>query len=317
MHTVGLAHAETQALIERLRNCADFKVLERLPELQGRVLGPEPVMPLKAVLLDTETTGTDLATDLIIELGMVAFEFCGLSGEIHRVLGTFSALEDPGFPIPPEATRVNGITDEMVAGKRIEGHEVAAFLEDTALVIAHNARFDRPFVEKRFAFFEPLHWACSMSQVPWAELGIGGTKLEYLAFRQGFFFEAHRADRDCLALFEVLRRPVEGQVPFKALYENAWGITERIWATGAPYAGKDVLKSRGYRWNDGVDGRPKAWYLDTAPETVSTELEVLAGHVFKGKPFCVELERFDATVRHSSRRGTVQRCTREGLSLPL
>lgn len=29
---------------------------------------------------------------------------------------------------------------------------------------------------------------------------------------------------------------------------------------------KDALKIRGYRWNDGSDGRPKSWWIEVAEE---------------------------------------------------
>ena len=41
--------------------------------------------------------------------------------------------------------------------------------------------------------------------------GLGSAKLDYLAYRYGFFFEGHRAEIDCRALLEVLRRPVPEQ----------------------------------------------------------------------------------------------------------
>jgi DNA polymerase-3 subunit epsilon len=33
-------------------------------------------------------------------------------------------FEDPGFSIPPEITEITGITDEMVAGHRIDDRAV-------------------------------------------------------------------------------------------------------------------------------------------------------------------------------------------------
>lgn len=140
-------------------------VLSKLTELGYRFTYPlpdrtkysdanPPEKLFKAVILDTETTGLNPETDKIIELGMVSFEFCASTGQAFRVLGTFNQLEAPGFPIPPESTKIHGITDDMVRGKVIDENEVISFIENAKLIIAHNAKFDRPFVESRFPYFK-------------------------------------------------------------------------------------------------------------------------------------------------------------------
>jgi DNA polymerase III epsilon subunit-like protein len=68
-----------------------------------------------------------------------------LPGRITGVRDTFSAFNEPSEPIPPEITALTGITDDMVAGHRIDGATVTGFVEDAVIVIAHNAGFDRKF----------------------------------------------------------------------------------------------------------------------------------------------------------------------------
>jgi hypothetical protein len=51
--------------------------------------------------------------------------------------------------IPPEITNITGIADEMVAGHRIDDRAVDDLLGRVVLVIAHDADFDRRFLEKR------------------------------------------------------------------------------------------------------------------------------------------------------------------------
>jgi DNA polymerase III subunit epsilon len=78
-----------------------------------------PTTPLlKAAILDTETTGVNPVTDKIIELGIVIVEYCPDTDQVYRVLETYDELEDPGMPIPPKSTKIHGITDDMVQGKR-------------------------------------------------------------------------------------------------------------------------------------------------------------------------------------------------------
>ena len=94
------------------------------------------------IAFDTETTGIKPGQDRIIELGAVKF-IDGKPGE------RFETLINPCMPIPPGASRVNGITDDMVAdAPRIEAKldELADFCGDLPLV-AHNAPFDFKFVK--------------------------------------------------------------------------------------------------------------------------------------------------------------------------
>jgi DNA polymerase-3 subunit epsilon len=95
------------------------------------------------IAFDLETTGIQPKTDAVVEIGAVRF-----SGA--EPIETFSTLINPGRPIPPEASAVNGITDEMVAGEPgIETvlSDLADFCKDLPLV-AHNAPFDFKFILK-------------------------------------------------------------------------------------------------------------------------------------------------------------------------
>jgi len=130
-----------------LKNHVDYRVLMRLdPEaVGGPALAAGTVR--RAAIVDTETTGMDPKTDQVLEIGIVVFEYAAETGQVGPVVGCLSALEDPGRPIPPESTAIHGITDDMVKGQRFDDAAVASLLDGVALVIAHNATFDRPFLE--------------------------------------------------------------------------------------------------------------------------------------------------------------------------
>jgi DNA polymerase-3 subunit epsilon len=224
------------------------------------------------------------------------------------VLEVYDGLEDPGVPIPPESTAIHGITDEMVRGQKLDEAAIERLVDGAALVIAHNAAFDRRFIEPRLPLFASLPWACSWQEVPWAELGLGVAKLEYLAYRYGFFFDGHRAEMDCRALLEVLRRPIPGQPEagpaLRLLLESAREPSRRVWAIGSPFETKDLLRARGYRW----EPDKRVWYRDlgTAADLPS-ELEWLKGAVYGGQGTSVEVETFDAWSRYSGRDGKKER----------
>ena len=96
---------------------------------------------MRFIAFDLETTGTVPGVDQIVEIGAVRFN----NGSVESV---FSTLVDPQRPIPPGASAVNGITDDMVRGKpRIDSllKSFADFCENSILV-AHNAPFDAGFL---------------------------------------------------------------------------------------------------------------------------------------------------------------------------
>ena len=256
----------------------------------------------RGVVVDTETTGINADKDAIIELGMVLFEYDERTGQAYRVLASFDQLEDPGFAIPPESTAVHGITDEMVAGRRIGDEEVEKFLQGVTLVVAHNARFDRVFLEKRLPFFESLPWGCSLAQVDWNGEGMGSAKLDYIAYQYGFFYEAHRAEEDCFALLEILQQPLprSGDLVLKSILNGLAQKSYQIYATGSPFETKDILKARAYRW----DADKKSWYTTVSgDDALKAEVAWLKSSVYNGKKARVEIEVHNCLTRFSSRAG--------------
>lgn len=266
---------------QRLEAGGDYRVLRKLV--------PRPVVrrtksryPNLAVLVDTETTGLSHARDEVIEIGAVAFTYEN-DGKIGDVVGVYSGLRQPSAPIPQEITRLTGITDELVAGQEIDTAALDALIEPADLIIAHNAGFDRPFCEKLSPAFVAKAWACSVSEVRWADLGFEGNKLGYLVGQSGLFHEGHRATDDCHALLEVLARPAGegGAPPFAELLQSSARCRIRIFAENAPFDMKDQLKARGYRWSDGSDGRPKAWWIEVDEDLYDDELRYLRAEIYR------------------------------------
>ena len=279
----------------------DYRVTRPLSFQTSYSDQPPPNKLLKAAILDTETTGTHHQTDKIIELGIVIVEYCPKSGQVYRVLETFNELEDPGFPIPPESTAIHGITDDMVKSHKILDDEVEALMEDVSLVIAHNAAFDRGFVESRLPLFIHKSWACSYAQLPWKIEGMGSASLEFLAYRFGFHYAGHRASIDCHALLEVLQSslPVSGVKAMKVLLEKARLTEIKVWALNSPFDQKDKLKDNAYRW----DVERKIWNKSLSQSDLSLEVEWLRANIYTKGTFKLELEKIDALNRFSLRRG--------------
>jgi DNA polymerase-3 subunit epsilon len=294
---------DIELLAQQLEQHPDYRVLRRL--VPGRVFNtPAPGQKLsKGVVLDTETTGFDVTTDRVIELGMLAFEFDPLTGVIYRVVDVLDELEDPGFPIPPATTAVHHITDDMVRGRQIDDAAVARMLKDVAVVIAHNAGFDRPFCEARFAVFQDIAWACSFADIDWKAQGRSSQKLESLALELGLFYGAHRSEMDCHALLAVLTAPLPKDPASHALATLIAASRQpayRLSATGAPFEAKDRLKARRYRWNS----EQRVWQTRVGGEAaLEAELDWLREQVYGARQASVALEQTDALVRYSSRSG--------------
>ncbi len=290
-----MSHPEdNEALARRLERDPDYRVLRRV---QAREVFAAPVRETKlGVLLDTETTGLDPRKDKVIELAMIAFGF-DERGRVCRVRERFQAFNDPGRPIPAEVVELTGITDEMVRGRSIDPDAVARVVGPAVVVIAHNAAFDRPFVEALHPVFATKAWACSLSEIPWSEAGIGSAKLDYLAMRYGLFHDGHRGLTDCEVLLEILARPLpgSGEPTLKRLLDTAREPTWRIWALDSPFEMKDRLKARGYRWSDGSDGNPRAWYRDVLDVDLEEEKQYLNTDIYPRPhiPRCVRITAFD------------------------
>jgi len=273
-HTTDLA-----AMAEALSRSSDYRVLRRLvPRIPSR---PAEQETRTGILLDTETTGLDHRTDEIIALGMVKFDYTA-EGRIVGVRDTFAAFNEPSAPIPPEITAITGITDEMVAGQRIDDAAVSAFVDDAVITIAHNSAFDRKFAERYSPIFEQKPWGCSATEIDWRKHGFAGAQLGYLLTGVGFFHQAHRAVDDCHALLEVLafELPDTGAPALALLLETARKPTMREWAEQSPFELKDSLKRRGYRWNDGSDGRPKSWFIDVDEAAIDDEIAFLRSEIY-------------------------------------
>lgn len=291
---------DAEQLARRLENHPDFRVLRRLRRRTGYAT-PDGRPLARGAVVDTETTGLSLEVDVIIEFALVVFEYDRESGQVYRILDVFDELEDPGRPIPPESTAVHGITDDMVAGKRINDARVNELLVGVDLVIAHNARFDRPFLEDRLPVFSTLPWACSFQQVAWAEESMASAKLEYLAYRLGFFYDAHRAEADCLALLELLQTPlpVSGRLGLSCLLDRANDRDFRVYAVKAPFDSKDLLKLRAYRW----DAERRSWHRTLSGDLMTAEIAWLKAHVYGGRAASLDFEAMDPLCRFSQRPG--------------
>ena len=133
--TTGLSELIAPGTPEEVRD----RYLSLAARAEGRGFGP---LEEDVVVLDTETTGLSFKDCDLIEISAAR-----MSG--REVVGRFETFVHPGGPIPAEITRLTGISNRDVADAPSPRDAVASLAEFVAgsPVLAHNATFDRTFIE--------------------------------------------------------------------------------------------------------------------------------------------------------------------------
>lgn len=149
-------------------------------------------------VFDLETTGVSPQTDKVIEISAIKVR----NGQ---AVGEFSSLVNPMRSIPYGATRVNGITDEMVADKPMFEKVLGDFLDfiEDDILVGHNIHdFDMKFIHRDCeAFFRMFLGNDYIDTLPLARKclpQLGHHRLTDLALYYKISINgAHRALNDC------------------------------------------------------------------------------------------------------------------------
>lgn len=156
------------------------------------------------VAFDLETSGLSPETAEIVEIGAV---------RVWRghILATFSQLVKPAYPIPPEATSVNHITNDMVSGAPSIREVLPRFLDFIGFLplVAHNADFDMSFLSQAIhdthTRTHKLRYADSLSMARQALYDMPSHKLGTLAEKLGIVVsQAHRAESDAQTVAQLV-----------------------------------------------------------------------------------------------------------------
>lgn len=180
------------------------------------------------VVIDVETTGLKTRSDEIVEVSALRFRD-------WMPVEKFSTLCAPRKGIKPEAAKVNGITEEMVAGKPHFDELAPALLDwiGSDDLVGHNLEFDLKFLycggldvfaQKR-RYFDTLELAqrtLHRQKRKWdkeleayvedwdTDYDVRDYKLETLCKYYGILIPgAHRALADCYGTGELFRRLAE------------------------------------------------------------------------------------------------------------
>lgn len=272
MHTEHLSPRS-----ERIARCLEhdpgYRVLRAVPApFADMPAGGAPPEGRCVAIVDLETSGLNPDEDTIIELALM-LAFVSEDGEVLGHFGPLSWTEDPGVPLSPEITALTGLTAQDLAGTSIPDANVLGLLSRADLLLAHNSSFEIAWLERRYPELRGKPWACSMREIPWLDLGLDGRAQGHLLAQHGWTSPAHRAGPDVWALW-VLLQEARGSscdgprvTHLQRLIEAADRPTTMVEARGAPFARKDLLKGRGYRWNPDQ----RVWARELDPELVEHE----------------------------------------------
>ena len=258
----------------------DVRMLRRIRVDEGATGQGDPSCTTLAVVVDVETTGLDRHRDSIIELAARQVRY-DAEGVITHIGPCRSWLDDPGVALDPQITSLTGLSNTDLAGHTIDEAAAMDVIGSASVVIAHNAAFDRPFVEARLPGLRNKAWACSCTEINWQARGFeDGRRLGWLSVQAGWFFDPHRGSADVDAVIRMLQhRTGAGTPAMGELIQTASSPSWIIKAKGAPFAAKDDLKARRYRWDPGK----KNWWTQVREHERGAEEEWLAECVYGGR----------------------------------
>jgi DNA polymerase-3 subunit epsilon len=158
---------------------------------------------------DLETTGTNVATDRIVEISILKIFPNG-----NRENKTW--LVNPGIPIPDEVVAVHGISNEKVACEPRFGEisrEIYNMIRDSDLAGFNSDRFDIPLLAE-----EMLRAGVDFDMKNMESIDVQNIfhKMEKRTLSAAYQFycnkeleDAHSAEADTLATFEILQSQLD------------------------------------------------------------------------------------------------------------
>ena len=138
------------------------RTLLPLPRVTGCVPKAFPKDGRVIAIVDCEATSLNPFTAKIIELAVMGIIVDG-EGRVVGNTPISSWLEDPGEALSDEVKLVTGIDDEMLAGQSIDERAALGILNRAEMIVAHNASYDAPIMERRLptltgkAFVQCIH----------------------------------------------------------------------------------------------------------------------------------------------------------------
>ena len=175
----------------------------------------------KVLILDTETTGLDkFGPTEVVEIGMIK-AYVNTDGTIYHAT-PYIEQQYPQVEFQPEASKVNGLSKELLLGKEFNLKKIVKLIQWADYVVCHNSKFDRGQIAKIIpkSILDDTIWLCSWRDIPWLEYGAQREKLEMLCQMYDIGYHSHMGLSDCAAVGTLLQKRWQGETHFKRLLEH-------------------------------------------------------------------------------------------------
>lgn len=112
-------------------------VIDTCAKIEDRSVLKQKISETSFCVVDLETTGLNLTTDVIINIGAVKLK----KGKITKL---FEVYTKPPIPIPKESTEFHGMIDSMFIDKPLIGEVLPDFLQfvGDSVIVGHHVNFD-------------------------------------------------------------------------------------------------------------------------------------------------------------------------------
>jgi DNA polymerase-3 subunit epsilon len=165
---------------------------------------PSLLLKRPLAVIDLETTGTNVASDRIIEIAIIkVFPDKTTQSKVKRI--------NPGMPIPAGSTAIHGIKDEDVKDAptfKQAAHELKQFMDNCDLAGYNSNRFDIPLLVEEFLRAE-IEFDVSKRKFVDVQRIFHLMEKRTLGAAYKFYCDktlenAHSAEADALATYEIL-----------------------------------------------------------------------------------------------------------------
>src|SRR6202789_2929484 len=225
------------------------------------------VLPRRALLLDTETTGLDAKRDRIVEVAVILYDL-----KLASPIASFAALARGDSNA---AEHINGIPVALLS----EAFEPERLWVAVCDLMAHNSAVDKAFVEAAEGLRmtwdtsgkDPNHfqvpWVCTMNHIVWPGAAPASSKsLTALALSYGVTVHAaHRAMTDVDILARILSRVHERGVDLQQLIGSAMSQPRKLVAALVSYDQRALAKDAGFTW----EAAEKRWTRECTADELS------------------------------------------------
>lgn len=167
----------------------------------------------RGLYIDVETTGLNALKHQIVELTATLFSFNKQTGEIKNAAEkTYHGFQQLNYQSRHQYIP-GGLSASQLQGQAISATILKRLMQQSDFLVAHNAPFDKKFLEKLVPQSASMQWFDSMRGVQWKNQGFNSRALQDLLRAHGIEAgTAHRSSADVSSGIKLLgsRSPLGG-----------------------------------------------------------------------------------------------------------